>query len=305
MSNKVFSISITYNPDLELLNRQINSLQNQVQCIVMVDNGSANADELKKYYETQQINKQQNLIVIWNNRNMGLGYAQNIGIKEAIKNGATDILLLDQDSVLMDNFIINLLDTREELQHQNIRIGAIGPVYYNETTNQIYPITKFWGPFIKRIEPSTKPEEASFLIASGCLINTDVLKDVGFMNEVLFIDFIDVDWSFRAQSTGYKLFVSPKAVMMHTIGESRMNVGGRSIAVHSPLRRYYLFRNSIFMVQNKNIPVGYKLREIIFNTLRLIVYFSASKDRIKYLKYSINGFKDGLNNVGGECPHKF
>jgi rhamnosyltransferase len=305
MKNLVYSVSVTYNPDIALLNRQINSLYNQVQCIVMVDNGSSNADELKKYYKTKQSDKKQDILIIWNSKNMGLGYAQNEGIKEAIKNGASDILLLDQDSVLMEDFITNLLASRKELQDQNIKVGAIGPVYYSEVTNQIYPITKFWGPFIKRIEPSIKPEEASFLIASGCFINTSVLKDVGLMNEDLFIDCIDVDWSFRAQAKGYKLYASPKAAMMHTIGEKRMNVAGRSIAVHSPLRRYYLFRNSIFMVRNKDIPIGYKIREITFNTLRLIVYFSVSSDRIKYLKYSFSGFKDGLKGIGGECAHKF
>lgn len=302
---KVFSISITYNPDITLLDRQINSLYNQVQCVIIVDNGSLNLDELSEYLLNKQTDTNQNFIIIYNDKNMGLGYAQNIGIKEAIRNDASDILLLDQDSVLKGNFTAELFEARKELQYKNIKVGAIGPIYYSEVTNQVYPITKFWGPFIKRIEPSTKPEEASFLIASGCLINTDVLKDVGLMNEDLFIDCIDVDWSFRAQAKGYKLYASPKAKMMHTIGEKRMNIIGRSIAIHSPMRRYYIFRNSVFLVRSKNIPLGYKLREITFNTLRLIVYFSVSRERLKYLKYSFNGFKDGLKGIGGECMHKF
>jgi rhamnosyltransferase len=214
-------------------------------------------------------------------------------------------LLLDQDSVLKKDFVKNLLKARKQLASNNINVGALGPVYYNEVTNETYPITKFWGPFIKRFAPTIEPAEASFLIASGCLIDVKVLKDVGLMNEDLFIDFIDVDWSFRAQVKKYKLFVVPDAVMMHTIGESRMNVGGRSIAVHSPLRRYYLFRNSVFMVKNKNMPWGYKLREIVFNTFRIIVYVSMSNDRVRYLKYSLSGLKDGINNIGGECTHKY
>lgn len=300
MKNQIFSVSVTFNPDLQLLDRQVKSLYNQVKCIVIVDNGSSNINELKEYCLEKQ-----SLIFIDNGKNMGLGYAQNIGIKEAFRNNATDVLLLDQDSVLKEDFTNNLLLAREELITQDVSVGALGPIYYNEATNEIYPITKFWGPFIKRFAPTTRPEEASFLIASGCLININVLKDVGFMNEKLFIDFIDVDWSFRAQAKKYKLFVVPNAVMMHTIGESRMNVGGRSIAIHSPLRRYYLFRNSVFMVRNKNMPWGYKLREVVLNTFRIIVYLSMTKDKIRYLKYSLSGLKDGINNIGGECTHKF
>lgn len=301
----VFSVSVTYNPDLDLLNRQIDSLTDQVHGIVMVDNGSSNISELKDFFLTKQIGIKKDFIIVYNGKNVGLGAAQNIGIKAAIESGSSDVLLLDQDSVLSNDFISNLLATRKELTDKKIKVGAIGPIYYNEVTQEMYPITRFFGPFIKRIKPTEKPEEASFLIASGCFINMEVLKEVGLMNEKLFIDCIDVDWSFRARAMGYKLFASPKVMMMHTIGEKRLNVVGRSIAVHSPFRRYYLFRNSVFMVKNRNIPIGYKIREIVFNTLRLIVYFTVSGERVKYLKYSFNGFKDGIKGVGGECPHKF
>ncbi|RYX80170.1 glycosyltransferase family 2 protein, partial [bacterium] len=297
---KIFSVSVTYNPDLNLLNRQIDSLYNQVYCITIVDNGSSNIIQLKDYLCKKQVEIKRSFIIVYNVKNAGLGYAQNIGIKAAIENDASDVLLLDQDSVLKNDFVTNMLITRKGLLSKNIKVGAIGPIYYNEVTHEMYPITKFWGPFIKRIRPSEKPEEASFLIASGCFINIDVLKEVGLMNEKLFIDCIDVDWSFRACAIGYKLFASPSVMMMHTIGEKRLNLFGRSIAVHSPFRRYYLFRNSVFMVKSKNIPIGYKIREIVFNTLRLIVYFTASGERLKYLKYSINGFKDGMKGVGGE-----
>lgn len=302
---KVFSVSVTYNPDLDLLDRQIESLYQQVDFVTIVDNGSANILQLKNYLNNKQIELRKDFIIVYNDNNIGLGSAQNIGIKAAIQNNASDVLLLDQDSVLNNDFMSKILVTRKELLNNQIKVGAIGPVYYNEITKEMYPITRYWGPFIKRIKPSEKPEEASFLIASGCLINIDVLKEVGLMNEKLFIDCIDVDWSFRARAIGYKLFASPTVMMMHTIGEKRLNIGGRSIAVHSPFRRYYLFRNSVFMVKNKNIPIGYKIREIIFNTLRLIVYFTVSEERVKYLKYSLNGFKDGIMGVGGECPYKF
>lgn len=305
MKNNIFSVSVTFNPDIELFNRQIDSLHNQVQSIVIVDNASSNYNQLYDYIEQKKKLLTCEIVFISNENNLGLGSAQNIGIKYGIEKGATDILLLDQDSVLKENFIASLLQDRAELENVNIKVGALGPIYYNEVTKQVYPITKFIGPFIKRFAPTSTPEEASFLIASGCFISVDVLKEVGLMNEDLFIDFIDVDWCFRAQASGYKVYVSPRAIMMHTIGETRLNLGGRSIAVHSPLRRYYLYRNSVFMVRNKNIPFGYKLREITFNTFRLIVYFSVSKDRMKYLKYSFQGFKDGINGVGGECPRRF
>ncbi|MCW3093070.1 MAG: rhamnosyltransferase [Ferruginibacter sp.] len=305
MESNVFSITVTYNPDIALLNRQIDSLCNQVSNIVIVDNGSLNAAGLKLYLESKSIEIEKSFILIFNKKNAGLGYAQNQGLKAALNKEATDMLILDHDSVIDDGFVKNLLESRRELIDNNIPVGAIGPIYYNENTMEVYPITKFLGPFIKRLTPSKQPVEASFLIASGCLINASVLADVGLMNEDLFIDCIDVDWSFRAASKGYKLFASPNAKMMHTIGDDRRNIIGRNISVHSPLRRYYLYRNSVFMVKSNTIPMGYKIREITFNLLRLLVFFTISKERTKYLKYSLYGFFDGLKGIGGECQHRF
>lgn len=305
MQNGVYSITVTYNPDINLINRQIDSLLNQVHNIIIIDNGSYNAEELKNFLQQKSKEVNHPFTFICNAKNMGLGYAQNQGLQEAVNKNASDILILDHDSIVETGFINNLLVARNELISKGIRVGAIGPVYYGEHNNQFYPITKFWGPFIKRLQPTQFSVEASFLIASGCFINCQVLADVGFMNEDLFIDCVDVEWSFRANAKGYKLFVTPKAKMMHTIGDKRMNVFGRSISVHSPLRRYYLNRNSVMMIKIKTTPLGYKIRESTVNLLRLFVFLTVSKERSKYLKYSLSGLLDGLKGIGGECRHKF
>jgi len=47
--------------------------------------------------------------------------------------------------------------------------------------------------------------ETDMLIASGCLIPADVLRDVGLMDDALFIDHVDTDWCMRARARGYRL----------------------------------------------------------------------------------------------------
>ena len=237
--------------------------------------------------------------------NLGLGKAQNDGINFAASLAASHIILFDQDSILDSGFVSGLLKSENILKAEGKKVGAVGPIYYNELTAEVYPISKYNGPFIERIVPVEKPAEASFLIASGCLISLDVFKKVGYMNEDLFIDYIDVEWSFRAKSYGYSVFASPFAKMKHTIGDDRTSILGRSISIHSPLRRYYLYRNSIFMVKDPNIFVGYKIREIFFNTFRFLIFLVIAKERMKYFKYSISGFWDGFKGVKGKCPHVY
>jgi hypothetical protein len=49
-------------------------------------------------------------------------------------------------------------------------------------------ILRFQNTFIEHIIPSSKPVEASFLIASGCPYINRCYKAVGYMDEGLFID---------------------------------------------------------------------------------------------------------------------
>jgi rhamnosyltransferase len=300
----VCAVIVTYNPELIILSRQLQSLINQVDKIVIVENCSNNIDGIKKTIEDFSYSSKQEIHLICNSTNEGLGKAQNRGIKFAkddIK--TTHVILFDQDSILDEEFVNGLIDSEKKLLGQGIKLSAIGPVYYDEITNETYPITKYRGPFIDRIKPSSEPVEATFLIASGCLISVNIFDVVGYMNEDLFIDYIDVEWSFRAKSFGYQVYASPNSKMKHTIGDNRTSIFGRSISIHSPLRRYYLYRNSIYMVKNPNISFGYKIREITFNLMRFIVFLVLSKERMKYFKYSISGFIDGFKGVKGKCPH--
>lgn len=300
---KTATIIVTYNPSINALKKQINRLLEQVQLIIIIDNGSNNSTELIK--ELTGIESQNKITVFENRENKGLGYAQNKGIEIAIKEKATHILLLDDDSLIEENFVSNLLSDYEALLKPGIKVGAIGPTYYNEETGEQYPITKYVGPFIDRKLPKEEPVEASFLIASGCLIPTSVIQAVGLMNEDFFIDYIDVEWSFRAISKGYKLFATPRAQMNHVIGEKRVSVFGRKISLHSPLRKYYLFRNSIFMIKCPYISNGYKIREIIFNLLRLIVYLMLSNEKKSYIRYTYHAYLDGFRNKKGKCEYHF
>lgn len=295
----ICAIIITYNPDVDTIKRQYASLLGQVNQIVYVDNNSQDISVLKAALEKFTTSSCK-VHIIYNAENMGLGYAQNQGINQAKKDKCTHVLILDHDSILLENFVCRLLEKEDKLLKAGQKVGAIGPVYYNEKTGEIYPITKYTGPFIKRIIPENEPVEASFLISSGCLIRLDVVNDVGLMNEDLFIDYIDVEWSFRARNKGYKLYADPNSRMSHTIGDKRTSVFGRTISVHSPIRRYYLYRNSIFMIRCSYISWGYKLRELTFNVLRFCVFMLLSSDRKTYFKYSLKGFRDGLKGKMGK-----
>lgn len=283
----ISSVTVTFNPDILCLKKQFLSLQGQIDSAVIIDNGSRNYEEIKDLAEKF------NFVMISLPENMGLSHAQNIGIENAISRGAEYLLLLDQDSVLGANFI----SAMNKMYTQN-NVGILGPSFYDPHTNEFYWGTNYIGPFIKRT-PIEEITDVTYVIASGSFFSSEVYEKVGKMEEALFVDYIDVEWALRAKKLGYRVAMTNQASMAHTIGDSRLNLLGRKISVHSPMRRYFLVRNSFFMIRKSYIPVGYKVREVFLNFARAAISLILNKEKKKTLMMIFYGISDGLSGRFG------
>lgn len=294
---QVCAVVVTYNPDVDIIKFVLDSICCQVNNVIVVDNASAISVDSLIDCENSKIE----LIKVA--ENIGLAAAQNIAISKAKEQGASHFILFDQDSLIGDGFIDALCECEKALISSGNKVAAVGPSFFDPVSGKLYPATLYKGPFIKRIDLSEEPVQATFIIASGCLIRMNVLDDVGFMRDELFIDYIDVEWSLRAQAKGYGVYIAPKARMAHTIGDKRVSICGRTISVHSPIRRYYLFRNSFYMLKLSYAPFGYKLRELIFNFFRLLVSLFMSEQRVTVLKYTYWAIFDAIRGKFGRCDH--
>ena len=81
-------------------------------------------------------------------------------------------------------------------------------------------------------------------IASGKVIRLSALEQVGLMMEELFIDWVDIEWCWRARSSGYQIIGSANVVIDHTLGDESRNLGYREVNLRSPTRHYYITRNA-------------------------------------------------------------
>lgn len=284
---EIAAIIVTYNPEINVLNDLVSMLTRQVSEIVIVDNNSKNKGDIN-YFDD-------NIIVIKEDTNIGLAKAQNIGISTVI-NSCTHVLIFDQDSSISENFVEKQLECEAELLKQNVKLSAVGPAFVDEDTKYEYPVTVYKGPFIKHVDIGDKPVKATFIIASGSLIRTIVLKDVGLMLNDFFIDFVDVEWCLRANSKGYSCFINPYVKMSHRIGELRIKIGGRMISMHSDFRKFYIYRNGMFMLRLPYVPLGYKIRVFIFNIIRSVLGVCISPDKKATLKATFNGWSKGLSS---------
>lgn len=274
-------IIVTYNPDSELLFKQYCSIKDQVDDIIYIDNCSSNIDYIYKIGGNQSS-------IVRNLTNKGLAKAQNQGIEIARDKGADFVMLLDQDSVPPANFVYSLLSCFHDYQNK-YKIGIIGPAIRNlikesKENNQGVLIERL---FLRNIDINALTS-VSFCIASGSFIPMQVLNQVGCMEEKLFIDSIDIEWCLRAQYYGYKVFQTNRTYLDHCLGDGRE----KRVESHSPLREYYIMRNSTWMIRQKHIPLGYRIRKVFSAIGRICL--SIKSLNVEYVKSDLRGFKDGL-----------
>ena len=288
MFNKIVSVIVTFNPEENRLNKLVSLLIDSQVTVVIVDNNSQKNFilEEQKYFFKYSLNE-----------NLGIAYAQNIGIKKSIELGASHILFFDQDSHISDHFVDNLMSDYLKIYATHEKIAAIGPRFIDKNKGFYFPALRFnkYGLIDKiSVEDIKVPTEVSFLISSGTLVSVNSLKSIGFMKEEFFIDFVDTEWCFRAISMGYKLYMSERAVMKHSIGDDTLKIYNFNIPVHSGFRRYYRIRNLFFMWKMPYIPKILVAKLMVTNFLIQVLLFLLKDKKLDYIKFYLKAIKDGV-----------
>ncbi len=300
--NRVGAIIVLYFPNLSLLERLLNGLQNEVDEIFVIDNTPINAVDWlsSEWFLTKQY--QVNYHPLGDNR--GIGRAQNIGIELAISNQCSHVILFDQDSAIPPNMIKNLLIAEQLLLDKSVHLGSVGPLFLDEKTGDYSKAIRHGQLFTHKIDISpldTNPVRADYLIASGSLMRTPILQTIGLMREDLFIDWVDIEWGLRANSLGYSHFIIPQAIMRHSIGDEFVSVGSRKINLHSDTRNYYIVRNACHLLLDSKINRKWRVNIAFKIPLYVIFYTLTSNSRIHSLKQLLRACFDGLSGKLGKA----
>lgn len=294
----IFAIVISFNPKLDLLTKEYESIVHQVDGIIYIDNNSLNKDAVALWS-----NNRDKVDLIQLDNNYGIGVAQNAGIKKALDNGATHIIIFDQDSVVNEDFVKTLFEAEENALNSGVNVGITGPIYKSFNDNYLYPIITLKGNNLIEIPYDSFKEyvQVSHVIASGSLIRRQVFEKVGLLNESLFIDFIDFEFCFRARKYGYDTIITKAACMHHMMGDKQILLFGRKIGIYSPFRRYFDARNAILIWRKNLLPTALCKHYIKILFGKILVSFMFGPDRLRQFKYISKGLYDGLRGIDGFC----
>jgi rhamnosyltransferase len=287
---KIISVVVTYFPDWVRLYERLERLATQVEDIVLIDNGPSDVGDQAMALEPYKCHR------ISLGDNYGIARAQNAGMDWAIAQGATHVMLLDQDSDPAPDMVDRLLEAVAEIARHGEKPAVIAPRFQDERMEKLAPFFVVDG---LRVASRWCAEGEKYVpidaaIASGSLLAAETLKAVGGMREELFVDFVDMEWCMRARSLGYQSYGVCDAVLHHSLGESPRSLLGRKVAHHSPLRSYYFVRNAVWLMRQGCVPLAWKLAVGRQLTLRYLFYGFTVAPRLAYVRMMTLGVLHGL-----------
>ena len=284
MMCKVAAIIVSYNPDSNLFD-SINLLLNQVEKVIIVDNGYV------KYIKSINEDK---IEIILNKENLGIATALNIGVRKALENGYEWILTMDQDSKASPDMVKKMFNVYNSINREERKdILSIFPNFVDER--------------IQSIEENSNMNSYEYVdadITSGNLLRKEVFEKVGFFDDSLFIDLVDTDFCMRLNEKGIKMIKIRDAVLYHSLGESKTIkgiLGSFNTSNHSALRRYYMTRNRFYIWEKYKGLNSFTLnRDKKLFKKEFVKIILGEKDKVNKIKMVLRGYKDYKKGIKGK-----
>lgn len=258
--------------------------------IIVADNGST--DDSLLYLKS----KFSNLLYIDNKTNLGFAEGNNKAIDFAIKNGYQYSLLLNTDTIVIDDIVKTLYNYLET----NKNIAAVQPaIFYLNNRKKLWngelDFNPVFGYTYSKSKLPNKPKAVKWITGCCFLIRNSVLQETGMFNEKYFLYYEDVELSFRIRAKGYQLNILPNTAIYHEAGVSGKLKSKSKEGYLSPIIHYYLIRNKIWFLRkygNKWFsPII--LSSLIVQSSTLLCYFVLRGKKQK-LNNLIKGIKDGF-----------
>lgn len=265
---------VLYNPDIGRLIENYNAIVNQVDDVLIIDNGSDNYNDIDNYFNDKKVQ------IIRNYNNLGIATALSQIMEYASSNEFDWVLTLDQDSVCRDGIIEKY---KEYLDLENAGILTCKIIDRNfKETNRIH---------------NGSNQEINQCITSGSFMNTKAYNYCDGFDKKMFIDGVDFDICLNLRSHGYKIYRIDFVGLLHEVGHGKnvkLLFKDYIIYNHSPLRNYYMARNTFYLV-NK-YPEYMSLRKEILREIRaevlIIIY---EKNKVKKIMERWKGIHDLKN----------
>lgn len=220
--------------------------------VFVVDNGSTERFHLEKKHRRYPVT------VIRSETNLGFTGGYNLGIKQALKNGADYLLIINNDTVLHPDLVMQLLSVLDneatigatvpkiyfakghEFHKDRYKKDELGKVFWYAGGHVDWANVQSIHRGVDEVDHGQYDTIEPIDFATGCclLVKKEVVQKVGLFDDRYFLYYEDGDFNERIKRAGYTVMYVPTAVLVHVNASSS---GGAGNTLHD----YFLTRNQM------------------------------------------------------------
>lgn len=258
---QISTVIVNYNAHefiLLTLESLVRAIGNNHTEIIVVDNASTDGsiEQVRRYFPE--------IIIIQNSHNIGFAAANNIGLRQV---KGEFVLLLNPDTMIAEDTFTTLLN----FMTKTADAGAVGckiinpdGSYSRDSRHSIpSPLTALWKQLgFQYLFPGSKvfgqynltyldPDKTYSLDAisgSFMFLRRRAIEQVGFFDEDYFMYCEDIDYCYRLNRAGWKVYYCPDTVILHFKGESTPRK-----TIHSS----WNFSHSLYLFYKKHFRYKY------------------------------------------------
>jgi len=285
MPPNVFALVTVYYPGEQVVENMAR-IARQVTGMLIADN-TPGVDNARLFLSVS------NAVYIPNGENLGLSMAFNklLTAREFVPSDF--IMFFDQDAEVPENLVEVLIREYQRAVSFGFRVGCIGPSIYETSLAREMPAKR-------RTMILDTLYQTPMIITSSMLTTFGNMREAGFWNENIFLDYADFDLCFRFNKSGFICCISKELTLRHRLGNSVVQVNNYYIIKNNPVRDYYQIRDGCKVMSYSYTPLWYKLNSLkrLLFTCTLNLFFCDRKSaHVKYLFCGLIDFFRGRNGA--------
>jgi len=243
---KIGIVTVTFNSG-EVIDEFMKSLVNQDHAdfvLYVIDNISRD-DTLAQI----ECFADPRVVVTANRENVGIAEGNNQGIRQALRDGCSEVLLLNNDTVFPPNLLSVLT---EGLEQHGCDLITPKINYFDEPEKiwcaggYVSPVRALASLHYGMNEPDTgrydSARQVTYSPTCAMLIRASVFERIGLMDDRYFVYFDDADFCYRAAQAGLSLFYTPDVLLLHKVSSL---TGGDE----SPFTIRHMVRNRVYFIR--------------------------------------------------------
>lgn len=215
---------------------------------IVVDNFSSDGSQ-------EALPKIKDIVFIQNQDNLGYAGGNNVGMKYALRRDADAVLILNNDTIVDSELVLNLIAALDradlispkiyfakgyefhKFRYSSKDLGKViwsagGEIDWSNVLGKHLGVDE-----VDRGQFKTG-KQITFATGACIFVKREVFEKIGYFDEKYFLYLEDMDFCVRAKKAGFKIIFEPSAVAWHKNASSSGGSG-------SPLQDYFITRNRL------------------------------------------------------------